>query len=283
MLKILKIILTRSRLSLSAVLLGVSLVLTSCQLLSSHLKQTSSASLTERELVYQKGLALFDNNKFQQSSIFFLKVTQTSLGPHDELYNLALWKLSFIYEKLGEFEKAILALLELEKRKPVSLPLFRVQLALARNYIRLENKDLALKIEKEINQSAPTRTYSLQEVFVALEENSDFNYDHLVIEELQFLGAVQKYYIFVMESSETPLNKNATDLLIHIYDGFFKALAKDTLTYKFKRSLSVELLEQLRKFNLYKLSTNNLNPNTISKFANYSEEKQKFLTDWLHQ
>lgn len=245
--------------------------------------ETSRPRLTERELIYEKGKALFENGNYRESSVFFLKVTQSSLGPEDEVYNQSLWKLVMVYEKSGDFEKAILALLELENRKSMQIPLFHIQLALAKNYLRLENKDLAFKIEKEIDQSSPARNYSLKEIYAALEQNSDFNYDHLIIEELQFLGKIQKYYIFVMESSESSINKNATDLLIHIYDGFFKILAKDTVNPEFKKNLSIELLEQLRKFDLYKLSTININPYTISKFSNYSEQKQKFLIDWLHQ
>lgn len=245
--------------------------------------ETSRPRLTERELIYEKGKALFENGNYRESSVFFLKVTQSSLGPEDEVYNQSLWKLVMVYEKSGDFEKAILALLELENRKSIQIPLFHVQLALAKNYLRLENKDLAFKIEKEIDRSAPARNYSLKEIYAALEQNSDFNYDHLIIEELQFLGKIQKYYIFVMESSESSINQNATDLLIHIYDGFFKVLAKDTTNPGFKKNLSIELLEQLRKFDLYKLSTININPYTISKFSNYSEQKQKFLIDWLHQ
>lgn len=258
------------------------LFLVSCQTLSRS-DSNEPVRLTEREVVFQKGLALYENNKFSESAPFFLKVTQSSLGPNDEVYDMSLWKLAGIYEKFGDFEKAVLSLLELEKRRPLAIPLFRIQLALAKNYIRLENKTLALKIEQEIDQSQPARTHSLSEIYVALEENSNFNYDHLIIEELQFLGEVQKYFLFIMESHETPLNQKATDLLIHIYDGFFNRFSQNTMSYLFKRSLSIELLEQLRKFDTYKLNTMNINPYTVSKFSNYSDEKQKFLTDWLHQ
>ena len=258
------------------------LFLSSCQNLSLP-RESEPPRLTEREVVFQKGLALFENDKFVESAGFFLKVTQTNLGPDDEVYNASLWKLAAIYEKMGEYEKAVLALLELEKRRPLSTPLFRIQLALEKNYIRLENKDLAFKIGQEVDKSNPAQQYSLQDIYVALEENSNFNYDHLIIEELQFLGQIQKYFIYVMESPEAPLNQKATELLIHIYDGFFAKFNSPSASYQFKRSLSIELLEQLRKFDFYKLSSININPYTISKFSNYNNEKQKFLTDWLHR
>lgn len=259
-----------------------SLILFSCQHLS-VCREAEPPRLTEREVIFQKGLALFENEKFVESAGFFLKVTQTNLGPDDDIYNTSLWKLSTVYEKTGEHEKAVLALLELEKRKPGKLPLFRLQLALEKNYIRLENKELAFKIGQEIDQSNPAQQYSLQDIYIALEENSNFNYDHLIIEELQFLGQIQKYFIYIMESQEAPLNQKATDLLLHIYDGFFVKFNGTSVSYQFKKTLSIELLEQLRKFDIYKLSSINVNPYTISKFSKYNTEKQKFLTDWLHQ
>lgn len=258
------------------------LLLFSCQSFAPK-NRSEQPRLTERDVVFQKGLALFDNQKFEESSVFFLKVTQSNLGSNDEVYNTSLWKLSTIYEKFGQYEKAVLALLEIEKRQSKNIPLFRIQLALAKNYIRLENKDLAFKIEQQVDQSKPTRNYSLHEIYTALEENSNFNYDHLILEELQFLGEIQKYFIFVMESSEAPLNQKTTELLIHIYDGFFKRFSSTTTNYEFKKALSIELLEQLRKFDFYKLNTINIYPYTISKFSNYTAEKQKFLTDWLHE
>lgn len=258
------------------------LVLFSCQSLSIS-TQSEPARLTEREVVFQKGLALFENEKYAESAGFFLKVTQTNLGTDDKVYNDSLWKLATIYEKMGEYEKAVLSLLELERRKPANPPLFRIQLALEKNYIRLENKDLAFKIGQEIDRSNPAQQYSLQDIYLALEENSNFNYDHLILEELQFLGQIQKYFIYIMESQEAPLNQKATELLIHIYDGFFLKFNSASTSYQFKRALSIELLEQLRKFDYYKLNSININPYTISKFSNYNTAKQKFLTDWLHQ
>lgn len=258
------------------------LVLTSCQIVQVD-RSSEPTRLTERELVYQKGLALFENEKYAESSVFFAKVTQSNLGPNDSVYNESLWKLSSIYEKMGEAEKAILALLELEKRKPTEIPLFRIQLALEKNYLRLENKELAFKIGQEIENSNVAQNYSLQEIYQALEENSKFNYDHLILEELQFLGQIQKYFVYVMESQEAPINQKATELLIQIYEGFFKKFNSSSLNYSFKRTLSIDLLDRLRKFDYYKMNSNNLNPNTISKFSKYNNEKQNFLTDWLHQ
>lgn len=260
----------------------LALILSSCQSISVYQK-ADPVQLTEREVFFQKGVALLDNNKFAESAGFFIKVTQNNLGPQDEVYNASLWNLSTIYEKLGEFEKAVLALIELEKRNPTDISLIRIQLALEKNYLRLENTNLALKIGQEIDKSNPAKIYSLQDIYIALEENSNFNYDHLILEELQFLGQIQKYFIYVMESQESPLNQKATDLLIHTYDGFFTRFNSSSASHQFKRSLSIELLEQLRKFDFYRLSSININPYTISKFSNYNNQKQKFLTDWLHQ
>jgi tetratricopeptide (TPR) repeat protein len=284
MCKALKIISIKSRSWIRSLLNTVlfSLFLFSCA--SLHTKPPEEpVRLTDREVDYQKGLALSNTGKFAESIPFLLKVTQTEQGPNDEIYKSALWYLAVNYEKTGEFGKAILSLREIEERKPVILSEFAVKTALVKNYIRVENKPLAMKIQKEIDESYPPRTYSVDEIYKVLEENTDFNYDHLLIEELQFLGELQKYFIFVMESPNDEFNKKATDLLISLYTGFLKKLNNDTLNPDFKRNLCIELLDQLRKFDAYKLRTGNVNPDTISKFSQFSEEKQKYLTDWLHR
>ncbi len=238
--------------------------------------------LTEREVTFQKGQALYINSKFAESAGFFLKVSQTPLGPQDEIYNVSLWNLSFIYEKLGEFEKAILALNELEARNSKKILLFSIRLRLIKNYGRVGNEVKAAQIQKLITPS-DLEKFSIEDIYQALEENAQFNYDNQILEELRFLGQVQRYFITVMESPAASLNTKATDLLISLYQDFQKVLEKDTLNQEFKRTLAIELLDQFRKFELYKRSEINVNPYTISKFSNYANEKQQIITDWLHR
>ena len=254
-------------------------VLSACQTPQIPVEQPK---LTEREMIYQKGVALFKNAKYAESSGFFLKIAQTSLGPQDETYNAALWNLSFIYEKLGEFDKAILALIELEARGSKKILLFSIRLRLIKNYFRIDNPLKAIEIQKHIT-SHDLNKLLIEEIYLSLEENVQFNYDSQMLEELHFLGQVQKYFITVMESPTTALNTKATDLLTSLYDNFLKVLEKDTLNIEFKRTLAIELLDQFRKFELYKRTDVTLNPYAISKFSNYANEKQQIITDWLHR
>lgn len=250
---------------------------------ASHKVIRQERRLTEREVIYQKGLALFNISKYAEAAPFFLKVSQASVDQQDEIYNSSLWNLTLIYEKFGDFDKSVLALQELERRRPTTISIFKIQLSLIKNYIRLGNKKVALEIRKKIDSSSPLDHYSLNEIYFSIAENTSFNFDLQMVEELQFLGEIEKYFIFAMESKQSAVNVRATELLTALYDGFFKALEKDSFNYDFKKALAVELLEQLRRFEIYKLDDTNLNENTISKFSAYSVEKQKILTDWLHQ
>lgn len=246
-------------------------------------KVRENTRLTERDVTYQKGLALFNASKYAESAPFFLKLSQSSVEQYDEIYNSSLWNLSLIYEKFGEFDKAVFALQELERRHSPTISVFKIQLSLMKNYIRLDNKLMALEIRKKVDATIPVNSYPLSEIYFSIADNTFFNYDISMIEELKFLGEIEKYFIFVMESKNSSFNSRATDLLIGLYDGFFKAFNNDAFNDKFKRTLSIELLEQLRRFDNYKLNDLNLNPKTISKFSSYSVDKQKILTDWLHR
>lgn len=242
----------------------------------------NNVALSPREMTYQKGLLLFNALKYAEAASFFLKISQNPNDPNDEIYNSSLWNLSLIYEKFGDFDKAVFALQELEKRRSSSISLFKIQLALMKNYIRLGNKKVALEIRKQIDSSLPVSHHSLSDIYFSVAENTNFNFDLQMLQELQFLGEIQKYFVFVMESKDVAVNARATELLMGLYDVFFKAFEKDSLNYEFKKSLAIELLEQLRRFDHYKLDDLNLNMKTMVRFSAYSNEKQKFLTDWLH-
>jgi hypothetical protein len=238
--------------------------------------------LTEREVIYQKGLSLFSSSKYLESAAFFLKVAQNPEDDSDELYNSSLWNLSLVYERYGEFDKSILALQELERRKPATISLFKIQLSLMKNYIRIGNQKVSDDYRKKIDNTSPIDRYGINEIYFSLLENVSFNYDQVMVEELKFLGDTQKYFIFIMEKKTPSLSDKATELLITLYDGFFIALERDTFNRQFKKTLAIELLEQLRRFDYYKLDEPQLNLKTIAKFSHYSNEKQKYLTKWLY-
>ena len=234
--------------------------------------------LTERDITFQKGLALVNQDHYAEAAPFFLKISQNSEGPDDETYSQSVWQLSQIYEEFGHYEKAVLALIELENRNAAKVSLLSVRFSLIKNYIRLGNRTKAAEIKNKLLFND-----SIKSLYTSLDETTHFKYDHSMIEELQYLGEIQRYFIFVMESKQGPMNEAATSKLIYFYETFLHLLNKDSLNLVLKKTIAIELLEQLRKFELYKLNEINLNPNTIAKFSNFSAEKQKFITDWLHQ
>ena len=245
--------------------------------------ERKEAQLTSREMTFQKGLLLFNISKYAEAAPFFLKISQNALSPSDEIYNSSLWNLTVIYEKFGDYDKAVLALHELEERQPSAISLFKIQLSLMKNYTRLNNRKITSEIKSKIDASLPVNRYSLSEIYFSVAENTGFNFDLQMLQELQFLGEIQKYFVFVMESKDISVNARATELLIYLYDTFLKAIEKDSYNNEFRRAIAIELLSQLRKFDHYKLDRINLNMKTIAKFSVYSIEKQKYLTDWLHQ
>lgn len=262
------------------ILTFVFLGLSSCQLFS---EKKIEHHLTEREELYEKGLALFNLSKYSEASLFFLKVTQVALSDQDEVYNNSLWHLSFIYEKYGEFDKAIFAVSELESRRPLALSPLMLRLSLMKNYIRVANFKMAFDIRKKIDSSIAKGQVGSSEVFKSLYESTQFNYDLMMKEELQFLGEIQKYFIQIMESNDQNLNEKTTNLLITLYNVFFKALEKDQFKIDFRKLIAAELLDQLRRFDGYKLDYSDSNKKTIDQFSKYSQKKQKYLIDWLHK
>lgn len=236
---------------------------------------------TEREKQLMQAQELDQAGQTEQAFNLYAKITRDSDRDYDPVYDQSLWRMSQIYEQQDESEKAILALDELSKRPALSLPLLKIKFALLKNHERVSNYFEADAITKQIDEAYRTGALSLGLMAQYLTETSSLNYDHHIRDELSYVGKVQKYYLFVMESDLSPENSRLTDLLIKDYDGFFASLQKDTVSIDFKKQLAIALLDQLRHFDQYKLIDPDSNPQTLRKFAAYSEAKQKYLIDLL--
>lgn len=236
-----------------------------------------------REINFEKAVALFKDKEFNSALPIFQKISQQSESSQDRIYDLSLWYLSVLYEKSNLPEKALLALKELESRKTSAIPLLKIHFAQMKNHYRVSNEYQALEIKKLIDANQPLLRNSISTIFSYLVDSTELNYDHLVIEELQFVGQMQKYFIYVIESSQAPQNEQATDLLISIYEQFFKVLKNNKLNFEFRKKISITLIDQLRLFDRYKIDDLNVNMKTMAKFSRYSEKKQQTLTNWLYQ
>lgn len=252
----------------------------SCSLFSSR---EAAKPLSEREYIFEKGNALFSAEEYEYSLPFFLKISRQNANEKDDLYERSLWNLSVVYEKTGSPEKAILALQELKKFNQSTYSLFRIQLAEMKNDFRINNDSQAYLVRTQIDQSRPLDQYSLSDIYADLVSTTTLNYDRLILEELKFMSEAQKYFVYVMESKPSPINAEATDLLIAVSDRTYRLLSKETLDLQFRRKIAESLLDFLRRFDRYKIDDLNLNLNTISKFSLYSAKTQKLITEWLHK
>ena len=152
-----------------------------------------------------------------------------------------------------------------------------------KNNIRVTNFYQANIIKKEIDEAYRTEALDLEEVFEILIDSTELSYNHHMLEELLFLGEVQKYFVFVMESQLSPENENLTDHLIKSYEHFFSLLKRSNVSSEYKKKLSISLLDQLRKFDRYKIDSEDTNTETLLRFLNYSEPKQKTLIESFRQ
>ena len=239
--------------------------------------------MTQREYAYEKGKALFDAQEYEYALPFFLKISKQPASLKDSLYEKSLYNLSVIFEKMGSPEKALLTLQELKKTNQATISLFRIQLAEMKNNFRVSNDFKAIEVRKQIDESQPLVRYSIDSIYDDLVETTILNYDRLILEELDFIAEIQKYFVYVMESNAAPSNAKATDLLISICDKAYTLLDQETLKPEFRRKIAESLLDLLRRFDRYKIDDLNINLKTISKFSIYSEKKQKQITDWLHK
>lgn len=237
--------------------------------------------LTEREMLYEKGNALLLAHEYSKAEVLFLSLTGQHMQNPDAPYDMSLWSLSTIYDKNGFPERSVLILLPLLKSEYISQ--FKVKAALMKNYFLLNNPTEAMKYKKMLDAENPKMTVAANALYYDLIETLDLNYDHLLLQELDYVGEIQKYLIFVMEQNESKKNEKVTELLTSIYDKSYEMLAKDSVNPEFKKKIAISLLNNLRRFDLLKLNDLNINPKTVSKFSLYAEKKQKQITGWLHQ
>lgn len=238
---------------------------------------------TEREKLFSTAEKHFINHDDEKAKPIYFKITRNNDGAFDPIYDKSLWRLVQIYEKDDESAKALLTLDELDKRSTSTVPKSKIRFAQIKNHFRVTNTYQAERIRKDLDQQYRDGTLSLYEIYEALMETSDLTYDHNILHELKFMGEVQKYFIFIMESNMSPENERLTERLIQNYDRFFVVLNSSATSDEFKKQLSISLLDQLRKFNQYQMDDGNSNPKTMLRFTKYSEKQQKKLTESLHQ
>ena len=243
----------------------------------------SEVVLNEREVIFEKANVLLQAEQYAKAEPLFLSLTAEPAAKLDPIYDLSLWNISLIYDKFALPEKAILALDLLRERKSTYILEFTVNAALMKNYFLVGNKLVALKYKKLLDDENPKTSISADILYSNLRQTLNLNYDQLVLQELDYIGEIQKYLLFVMEQNESSTNQQATENLISIYQQSYARTEKDSLKNDFKKEILISLLDKLRKFNLYKLNDLNINLKTVSKFSIFAEKLEKQITDRLHQ
>ncbi len=259
-----------------ALILSASLVLISCAFSE---KSLLPRALTEREQMFARAENFYAKGDFESAKTLYFRLSRNVSGKYDVVYDQSLWRLVKIYEKSDESEKALLSLDELSIRKSSTISKNKIKFAQMKNNFRVANFYQANIIKKEIDEAYRSEALDLEEVFEILIASTDLTYDYRMLEELLFLGEIQKYFVFVMESDLTPENEQLTDHLIKSYEHFFSLLKRSNLSPEFKKKLSISLLDQLRKFDRYKIDNNGTSTETLLRFSNYSEPQQKILVE----
>lgn len=269
------------KISIISVLLA-SLFISGCAL---RAKDTTASvkEPTAREQMFAEAEAFYKNNDFESAKPIYFRLSRNIEGNFDPIYDQSLWRLAKIYEKNDESEKALLALDEISIRKSSTIDKNKVKFSQLKNNFRVTNFYRAQEIKKEIDEAYKKQSFSLKQLYEYLTETTELNFDHRLLEELMFLGDIQKYFVFIMESPMSPENEQLTDTLINSYEHFFAALKRSSLSAEFKKKLSISLFDQLQKFNQYKIDNETPNEKTISRFMNYSEKQKKILIESFRQ
>jgi hypothetical protein len=238
---------------------------------------------SEREKLFYSAEKFYFSNYDEDAKLLYLKIARNTEGSFDPIYDKSLWRLVKIYEKSGAAEKALLTLDELDKKDTSLIPKIKIQFSQIKNHFAVTNFSQAERIRKEIYKRYRDRSTSLYELYEALIDTTELTFGSPIFEELIFLGEVQMFFQFIMESNMSPENERLTERLIQNYDNFFRALNNPQATAQFKKDLSISLLDQLRKFDQYKIDDTNSNPKTMLRFKKYSEKQQKKITESLNK
>lgn len=255
-----------------------SLVLGSCSLMPSKNEPTR---LTLREENYEKGAALLKIYKYKEASLFFTKVIENPPELNDSTYDLSLWNMAIIHEKYGQPDQALLALNELALRSSTAVSQFKIQLAQMKNYFRVANPNQARLIRLHLDEQKLFIKYDPQDLFEDINEVVTLNYDYSILDELDFIGEIQKYFLYVMEESNEVTSQKALHTLIGLMDSFIISMQKDYFNTEIKQKIAIRLLDQFQNFDNLKMDSFS-KKSAVAEYTTYSAKKQKYLIDWLY-
>ena len=247
-----------------------------------EVKPVEKSAPNERQQVYDKAKALLDLNQFEDAESVYFQITRYPPDGKDSVYDKSLLDLAFLYEKTDQSEKAILALDELSKRNSSVIDKASVKILLIKNHYRVTNYYQARSIRAELDGMYRTQEISLQDIYTGLYYQTTLYFDRHVFDELLFLGDMQKYFVYVMESpNNTQEGEKLTELLILYYERFNLQLNSGLQTRELKKRLIISLIDQLNKFDRYKLNDSTKSIKHLNRFSEFAESYVKRLTERL--
>jgi len=242
--------------------------------------ESAARTLTEREQLLLEAENFYKKNDFAAAQPIFIKISRFNDGAFDPVYEQALWHLAKIYEKTNQPEKAILSLDELSLRQSRAISKNKINFSLMKNHFRITNYTLTQKIKKQIDENHKTKNFTLNELYEDLLETTTLMNDNYLQADVLFLGEIQKYFVYIMESTLAPQNDELTTHLIANYEYFFSVLKKKSYSADFKKKLSIALYDQLIKFDRYEMSEVDLvRTAPLLRFTAYCEKQKKYLVE----
>ena len=236
----------------------------------------------DRALLFDLAEARYEEQKFAEALEIYLKITREAHNTKDVVYDKSLLRIAELYEKGDQSEKTILALEELNKRNSDLLDPASKLVLLIKNHYRVTNYHQAKLLKAELDQLYKNQEIGLTEIYKALYYQTNLYYDRHILDESEFIGNLQKYFVFVMESDRYALEaEKLTDLLILYYERFLQKLESPQLSREIKRKLIISLLDQFGKFDRYKLTDNRVGAKHLSRFSSFAERHQRKLTERL--
>ncbi len=260
--------------------------ISSCAYLQENLKDEKppveeiKPQLSERELMFNSAEAELKNGNDKVALPMFLHIARDPAEGADPIYEKSLLNVGRIYERTDQSEKAILAFQELLKTNSKVITKTSLRMAIIKNHFRVENYYQARIVRTEIDADYKQQKIYLQDIFQALYYQTDLYLDRHILDELLFIGEVQKYFVYVIESDLQTESEKTTDLLILYYKKFVAQLDSSTLAPELKKNLMISLINQLNKFDRYKMEGESQVTN-FNRFSNFANDTQRKLTERL--
>lgn len=260
-------------------------LLTSCAYLQENLKDEKPPAeikpqLSERELLFNSAEVEFKKGSDKAALPMYLHIVRDPAEGADPIYEKSLLNLGKIYERNDQSEKAILAFEELLKTNSKVISKTSLRMLIIKNHFRVANYYQAKSVRAEIDSDYKTRKIYLQDLYQALYYQTNLYLDHHILDELLFIGEIQKFFVYVIESDLDPESERMTELLILYYKHFVTQLDMSVMSPELKKNLIISLINQLNKFDRYKMEGNAPLSN-FNRFSNFANETQRKLTERL--